>query len=189
MLIVTILEGPSQGHLFYPVLIARSTSNIVVRGHVKLKSSAVFSSSGVLDNVVHAPGDLMLLLLALKYIYIYIYIYVFAEEKVFFLMSIRIMFHTHGMYYHQDYIFPDKGLFTYLSSSLLSLLSSLNMTLNALSKNICETSKSENIDCHSHKYVGADESCFEQTSITFIQKLVILLLQLMKIFLVLSDHH
>lgn len=42
------------------------------------------------------------------------------------------------------------------------------MILNALSKNVCETSKSKKVDDHSHKYIGADESFFEQTSVRFI---------------------
>lgn len=64
MIFITILEGTSGGHSFHPLLIAGSTSKLdeVVQGHIQLRPAAVFSVSGLLGNVVNAPGDLMLLL-------------------------------------------------------------------------------------------------------------------------------
>jgi len=44
----------------------------------------------------------------------------------------------------------------------------METTLNALSKMLCETSKSKNVGCHSHKYIGVDESFFEQALGRFI---------------------
>lgn len=66
MIIITILEGTSKGHLSHPLLIAGSTSKLdeVVQSHIQLRPAAVFSVSGLLDNMVYAPKDLMLLLCA-----------------------------------------------------------------------------------------------------------------------------
>lgn len=74
----------------------------------------------------------------------------------------------HGMNYHQDYRFLDKDLLSFEIFWLLVVFFLMETTLNALSKKVCETSKSKNIDCHSHKYTGADESSFEQALGRFI---------------------
>lgn len=42
------------------------------------------------------------------------------------------------------------------------------MTLTALSEKIGEMSNSKNAGCHSHMYIGADESSLEQTLGRFI---------------------
>lgn len=44
----------------------------------------------------------------------------------------------------------------------------MEMTLNALSEKVGEMSKSKKVGCHSHMYIGADESSFEQALGRFI---------------------
>lgn len=64
--------------------------------------------------------------------------------------------------------FLDKGLSSIFEIFWVWFFFLMETTLNALSKKVCETSKSKNIDCHSHKYIGADESSFEQALGRFI---------------------
>lgn len=58
---------------FHPLLIAGSISKLdeVVQGHIQLRPAAAFSVSGLLGNVVNAPGDLMLLLCSFFYYYFF----------------------------------------------------------------------------------------------------------------------